>query len=108
MPSFSEQAEAQFRLAEVKLTNAQTLQTRNVASKMQLLEAQAERDIAAAKAKEARSNMQLAELALMEMNFTRRFPASSAAPLSGKARISPRKRGIRAGSPPSCSSIRSR
>jgi membrane fusion protein (multidrug efflux system) len=64
-----EQAEAQFRLAEVKLTNAQTLQTRNVASKMQLLEAQAERDIAAAKAKEARANMQLAELALMEMKL---------------------------------------
>src|SRR5262245_18052003 len=35
------QAEAQLRLAEVRLTNAQTLQTRNVASKMQLLEAQA-------------------------------------------------------------------
>jgi multidrug efflux pump subunit AcrA (membrane-fusion protein) len=44
------QAEAQLRLAEVKLKNAQTLRTRNVASEMQLLEAQAQRDLAAAQA----------------------------------------------------------
>jgi RND family efflux transporter MFP subunit len=64
-----EQAEAQLGLAEVKLTNAQTLHSRNVSSKMQLLEAQAQRDIAAAKAKEARVKMQLAELALRQMKL---------------------------------------
>ena len=58
------QAEAQLRLAEVNLKNAQTLRTRNVASEMRLLEAEAQRDIAAAKAEEARANVQLAELAL--------------------------------------------
>jgi RND family efflux transporter MFP subunit len=63
------QAEAQLRLAEVKLTNAQTLRTRHVASKMQLLEAEAQRDIMAAKAEEARANMQLAELALNQMKL---------------------------------------
>jgi multidrug resistance efflux pump len=35
------QAEAQLRLAEVQLKNAQTLRTRNVASEMRLLEAEA-------------------------------------------------------------------
>src|SRR5262249_19111134 len=35
------EAEAQLRLVEVKLRNAQTLRTRNVTSQMQLLEAQA-------------------------------------------------------------------
>jgi RND family efflux transporter MFP subunit len=63
------QAEAQLVLAEVKLTNAQTLRARNVASQMQLLEAQAQRGIAAAKAEEARANMQLAELALTQMKL---------------------------------------
>jgi RND family efflux transporter MFP subunit len=63
------QAEAQLRIAEVKLQNAQTLQTRNVASKMQLLEAEAQRDLAAAKADEARANVGLAELALEQMKL---------------------------------------
>src|SRR5215831_6027054 len=58
------QAEAQLRLVEVKLKNAQTLRTRNVASQMQLLEAEAQRDLAAAKADEARANAQIAELVL--------------------------------------------
>src|SRR3712207_6395712 len=58
------QAEAQLRLAEVNLRNKQTLRTRNAASEMQFLEADAQRDIAAAKAEEARANVQLAELAL--------------------------------------------
>lgn len=50
------QAEAQLRLAEVKLKNAQTLRTRNVASEMQLLEAQAQRDLGAAQADQARQH----------------------------------------------------
>jgi len=58
------EAEAQLRLVEVKLKNAQTLRTRNVASQMQLLEAEAQRDLAAAKADEARANAQIAELVL--------------------------------------------
>jgi RND family efflux transporter MFP subunit len=63
------QAEAQLRLAELKLRNAQTLQTKNVASEMQFLEAEAQRDIMAAKAEEARANVQLAEFALQQMNL---------------------------------------
>jgi multidrug efflux pump subunit AcrA (membrane-fusion protein) len=63
------QAEAQLRLAEVKLKNAQTLRTRNVASEMQLLEAQAQRDLAAAQADQARANVGLAELALQQMKL---------------------------------------
>jgi len=63
------QAEAQLRLAEVKLGNAQTLRTRNVASEMRLLEAEVQRDIAAATAEEARANVQLAELALQQMTL---------------------------------------
>src|SRR5262249_16039778 len=47
------EAEAQLRLVEVKLKNAQTLRTRNVNSQMQLLEAEAQRDLAAAKADDA-------------------------------------------------------
>ena len=52
--------EAQLRLDEVRLENKQTLRTRNVSSKMQLLEAQAQRDIAAANAEEARANAERA------------------------------------------------
>lgn len=63
------QAEAQLRLAEVKVANAQTLRARNVASKMQLLEAEVQRDIAAAKAEEARANMQLSEIQLSQMKL---------------------------------------
>lgn len=63
------QAEAQLRIAEVKLQNAQTLRTRNVASKIQLLDAEAQRDLAAAKAEEARTNVGLAELALQQMKL---------------------------------------
>jgi RND family efflux transporter MFP subunit len=63
------QAEAQLRLAEVKLKNAQNLRTRNVASEMQLLEAQAQRDLAAAQADQARANVGLAELAMQQMKL---------------------------------------
>ena len=63
------EAEAQLRLVDVKLKNAQTLRTRNVTSQMQLLEAEAQRDLAAAKADEARANVQLAELALQQMKL---------------------------------------
>lgn len=58
------QAEAQLRLAEVNLKNAQTLQTKSFASDMQLLQAEAQRDIAAGSADEAHANVKLAELAL--------------------------------------------
>jgi membrane fusion protein (multidrug efflux system) len=63
------QAEAQLRLAEVDLKNKETLQTRNVGSEMQFLQAQAQRDIAAAKAEEAGVNVQLAEVALQQMKL---------------------------------------
>jgi RND family efflux transporter MFP subunit len=63
------EAEAQLRLAEVKMRNAQTLRTRNVSSEMQLLESVAQRDLAAARAEEARANMGLAELALEQMKL---------------------------------------
>jgi len=61
--------EAQLRVAEVKLNNAQTLRARNVASRVQLLEAQAQRDIAAANSDEARANVELAQLALKQMKL---------------------------------------
>jgi RND family efflux transporter MFP subunit len=67
--------EAQLRLAEVRLKNTETLRARNVSSKMQLLEAQAERDIAAANVEEARANVGLAEKAL---GYTKLF-----APIDG-------------------------
>ncbi|QIA21897.1 efflux RND transporter periplasmic adaptor subunit [Mesorhizobium sp. AA22] len=63
------QAEAQLRLAEVKLRNAETLRTRNVASEMQFIEAEAQRDISAARVEEARANVALADLALDQMKL---------------------------------------
>lgn len=59
------QADAQLRLAEVKLSKARALRTRKD-SELQLLEAEAERDLAAGRADEARANVQLAELALQQ------------------------------------------
>lgn len=67
--------EAQLKLADVKLKNAQTLRTRNVSSEMQLLEAQAQRDIAAANVDEAKTNVQAAQL---QLDQTRLF-----APIDG-------------------------
>src|SRR5262245_44232219 len=69
------QAEAQLRLAEVTLKNKQVLRARNVASEMQYLEAEAQRDIAAAKADQARANVQIAEITLHQ---TKRY-----APIAG-------------------------
>jgi RND family efflux transporter MFP subunit len=63
------QAEADLRLAEVKLKNKQTLRSRNVASEMEFLESQAQRDIAAAKVDEARANAGLAEVDLKQMKL---------------------------------------
>lgn len=63
------EAEAQLRLAETNLRNKQTLRRRNAASEMEFLEAEAQRDIAAAKVEEARANVQLAELALSQMKL---------------------------------------
>lgn len=65
----SKQAEAELRLAEVNLKNAKTLQTRQVATEMQLLEAEAHRDMAAGRAEEARANVELADLALQQMKL---------------------------------------
>lgn len=50
----------------MNLRNAQTLQTKNVASDVQLLEAEAKREIAVAIAEEANANVRLAELALKQ------------------------------------------
>src|SRR5262245_2584875 len=63
------QSEAQLRLAEVDLKNKKTLRARNVASEIEFLEAEAQRDIAAAKADEARANVELAEIALQQMKL---------------------------------------
>jgi RND family efflux transporter MFP subunit len=63
------QAEAQLRLVEVNLKNAQTLQSRNITSEMQLLEAEAQQDIAAAGVEENRINVQMAELDLQKMKL---------------------------------------
>jgi len=63
------QAEAQLGLAEVNLKNKKTLRARNVGSEMQLLETQAQRDIAAARVEEARANAAIAEIALQQMKL---------------------------------------
>src|SRR5262249_391114 len=69
------QAEAQLALVEVNLKNKQTLRAKNVGSEMELLEMQAQRDIAAAKVEDARANTAMAEIALQQMKLY--------APLSG-------------------------
>jgi RND family efflux transporter MFP subunit len=53
-------AEAHLRLTELTLENKQKLRQQNVASEMQVREAEAARDIAAADAAEARSNVDIA------------------------------------------------
>src|SRR5262245_50534240 len=58
------QAEAELQLSEVNLKNKQTLRARNVASEMEFLQVQAQRDIAAAKVDEARANVGLTEIDL--------------------------------------------
>jgi RND family efflux transporter MFP subunit len=58
------QAEADLKLAELKLTNKKTLRTKNVASEMEFEQAQAERDVAAAKADQAQALAQRAALDL--------------------------------------------
>lgn len=58
--------EAQLQLAEAKLRNARTLRERNVSPEVQLLEAQAQRDIAAASVDEARANVGVARQHLDE------------------------------------------
>jgi RND family efflux transporter MFP subunit len=61
--------EAQRQLADIKLKNAETLRTRNVSSEMQVLEARAQRDIAAAYADEAKTNVGSAQLQLDQMKL---------------------------------------
>lgn len=56
--------EAQLQLADVKLKNAESLQARNVSSEMQVLEAQAQRGIAAANVDAAKANVGIAQLQL--------------------------------------------
>jgi RND family efflux transporter MFP subunit len=67
--SHLKQAEAQLRLAEINLKNKQTLRSRKVASEMQFLDAQAQRDIAAAKVDEARANVEIGQIALQQMKL---------------------------------------
>lgn len=55
---------AELQLAEAKLKNAGTLRERNVSSEMQFLEAQAQRDVAAARVEEARIKVKVARLRL--------------------------------------------
>lgn len=61
--------DAQLALAEVKLKNAQTLRTRNASSEMQVLEAQAQRDIAVANVEEASAGVAIGEIALNQMKL---------------------------------------
>jgi membrane fusion protein (multidrug efflux system) len=68
-PAYLKQAEAQLRLSEVNLKNKQILRTRNVASEMQFLDAQAQRDIAAAKVDEAQGNVELGQISLQQMKL---------------------------------------
>jgi RND family efflux transporter MFP subunit len=63
------QSEAELHLSDVDLANARTLQTRNVASDMQLLEAEAKQEIASANVEQARANVSLAELNLSYMQL---------------------------------------
>ena len=60
--------EAQLRLAEVRLKNVERLKERDVSSEIELLRAQAERDIAAANVAVAQANVGLAET---DLNDTR-------------------------------------
>jgi RND family efflux transporter MFP subunit len=61
--------EAQLQLSELKLKNTETLRARNVSSDMQFMEAQAQRDVAAAGTDEAKANVQAAQLQLDEMKL---------------------------------------
>src|SRR5262245_46791658 len=63
------QVGAQLRLAETNLNNKHTLRTRNVASEMEFLDAEAQRDIAAAKVDEARANVELGQITLQQMKL---------------------------------------
>jgi len=67
--SHFKQAEAQLRLADTNLNNKQTLRTRNVASEMEFLDAEAQRDIAAAKVDEARANVELGQITVQQMKL---------------------------------------
>jgi len=78
------QAEAQLRISDAKLQNARTLQSRKVGSRMQLLEAEAQRELAAAKADEARANVGLAELALQQMKLHAPMTGIVSAPLASE------------------------
>jgi RND family efflux transporter MFP subunit len=69
------QAEAELRLADVKVGNARTLRSRNVGSELQLQEAEAQKQVATAKAEQASANVQLAEMTLSQARLY--------APLSG-------------------------
>jgi RND family efflux transporter MFP subunit len=68
-------AEAQLDLADVRLKNAENLRARDVSSEMQVLEAQAQRDIAAANVEVAAANVGLAEI---DLSYTKLF-----APIDG-------------------------
>jgi membrane fusion protein (multidrug efflux system) len=62
-------AEAQLRLADVLLDNKRKLRVHSVTSEMQVREAEAARDIAAADAAEARSALELAEATVHDMKL---------------------------------------
>jgi membrane fusion protein (multidrug efflux system) len=62
-------AEAQLRLAELHLGNKKTLRVQSVTPEMQVREAEAARDVAAADAAEARCAVEMAEAAVKEMKL---------------------------------------
>jgi RND family efflux transporter MFP subunit len=67
--------QAQLGLAEVRLKNADSLRARDVSSEIELLEAQAQHEIAAANLQEADANVGLAEI---DLGYTKLF-----APIDG-------------------------
>src|SRR5262245_20541353 len=101
------QAEAQLGLAEVNLKNKQTLRARNVGSEMELLEMQAQREIAAAKVEEARANVAIAEIALQQTKLYAPISGVISRPLIKEGAYITKEAAIRAVSPLSSSSIRS-
>jgi RND family efflux transporter MFP subunit len=62
-------AEAQLRVAEFAFKNSQTLRKGNVVSERQFVEAEAARDVAAAAASEARTQVRASEITLKEMKL---------------------------------------
>ena len=76
-----ERAKAKLQLAEAVLSGKQTLRKKDAASELQLLQAKAERDIAAADVGEAETVVRVAELTILELKLYAPFDGIMSAPL---------------------------